>query len=76
MKNKGNGKRFILRKWVVNVLSFILFGWIMFCATTIDSIDLTCYTMYDKILVVWTILALVSFHLLYKFSNVFEYDYE
>lgn len=76
MKNKGNGKRFILRKWVVNVLSFILFGWIMFCATTIDSIDLTCYTTYDKILVVWTILALISFHLLYKFSNVFEYDYE
>ena len=48
----------------------------MFCATTIDSIDLTCYTTYDKILVVWTILALASFHLLYKFSNVFELDNE
>lgn len=74
MNNKR--KKFVLRKWVVKVLSFILFGWIMFCATTIDSIDLTCYTMYDKILVVWTILALVSFHLLSKYSNVFDYNYE
>jgi hypothetical protein len=69
-------KKRVLRKWVVKVLSFILFGWIMFCATTIDSIDLTTYTIYDKILVVWTILALVSFHLLSKYSNVFDYNYE
>lgn len=69
-------KKRVLRKWVVKVLSFILFGWIMFCATTIDSIDLTTYTLYDKILVVWTILALVSFHLLSKYSNVFDYNYE
>ena len=69
-------KKRVLRKWVVKVLSFILFGWILFCATTIDSIDLTTYTIYDKILVVWTILALVSFHLLSKYSNVFDYNYE
>mgnify|MGYP003443770893 FL=1 len=69
-------KKRVLRKWVVKVLSIILFGWIMFCATTIDSIDLTTYTLYDKILVVWTILALVSFHLLSKYSNAFDYNYE
>lgn len=69
-------KKRVLKGWVVKVLSFILFGYIMFCATTIDSIDLTCYTMYDKILVVWTILALISFHLLSKYSNVFDYNYE
>ena len=51
MNNKR--RKFVLRKWVVNVLSFILFGWIMFCATTIDSINLTTYTLYDKILVVF-----------------------
>lgn len=73
MNNKR--KRFVLRKWVVNVLSFILFGWIMFCATTIDSINLNTYTLYDKILVVWTILALISYHLLSKYSNVFDCNF-
>lgn len=68
-------KRFILRKWLERVLQFILFGWIMFCATTIDSIDLTIYTTYDKILVVWTILALVSFHLLSKYTHCFDCNY-
>lgn len=74
MNNKR--KKRVLKNWVVKVLGFVLFGWFMFVSTTIDSIDLTCYTLYDKILVVWTILALVSFHLLSKYSNAFDYNYE
>jgi len=68
-------KRFILRKWFERVLQFLLGGWVFFVATTIDSVDLTCYTTYDKILVIWTILALISFHLLSKYTHCFDCNY-
>ena len=69
-------RKVVLKKWFERVLEFIVFSWIMFCCTTIDSIDLTCYTMYDKILVVWTILAILSFHLLSKYTHCFDYNFE
>lgn len=74
MKNQKRKTKRVLRKWVVNVLSAILFGYIFFCGTTIDSITIEYFGTYDKILLVWTILSLISFYLLSKYSNVFDYQ--
>ena len=60
-----------LRKNIVNVLSIILGSWIVFVATTIDSIG---NKTYDIVLIVWTILAIGSFVLLDKYSNAFDYN--
>lgn len=59
----------MLKNWVVKVLGGILGGYIFFVGTTIDSLG---NKIYDIILVVWTILALLSFYLLKKYSRVFE----
>ena len=59
----------MLKNWVVKVLGGILGGYIFFVGTTIDSLG---NKTYDIILVVWTILALLSFYLLNKYSRVFE----
>ena len=59
----------MLKNWVVKVLGGILGGYIFFVGTTIDSLG---NKTYDIILVVWTILALLSFYLLKKYSRVFE----
>jgi hypothetical protein len=64
-------ERRTLRKNIVNVLSIILGSWIVFVATTIDSIG---NKTYDIILVVWTALAIGSFVLLDKYSNAFDYN--
>ena len=64
-------KKRMLKKWVVKVLGFILGSWIVFVATTIDNV-LENRT-YDIILIVWTALAIGSFIILYKYSNVFDY---
>lgn len=74
MKNQKRKTKRVLRKWVVKVLSAILFGYIFFCGTTIDSITIEYFGTYDKILLVWTILSLISFYLLSKYSNVFDYQ--
>lgn len=74
MKNQKRKTKRVLRKWVVKVLSTILFGYIFFCGTTIDSITIEYFGTYDKILLVWTILSLISFYLLSKYSNVFDYQ--
>ncbi len=65
-------KKRVLREGYRKLFCWVLGLWFLFVATTIESIDLTTYTLYDKILVVWTILALVSFHLLSKYSNTFD----
>lgn len=59
----------MLKNWVVKVLGGILGGYIFFVGTTVDSLG---NKTYDIILVVWTILALLSFYLLNKYSKVFE----
>ena len=59
----------MLKNWVVKILGGILGGYIFFVGTTIDSLG---NKTYDIILVVWTILALLSFYLLNKYSRVFE----
>ena len=64
-------KEKVLKSWLVKVLGWVLGSWIVFVATTIDSIgNKTC----DIILIVWTALAIGSFLLLDKYSNAFDYN--
>ena len=62
-------KRIILKSWLVKVLETIIGSYILFCATTIDSLG---NATYNKILIGWTILSIISFYLLNKYSKVFE----
>lgn len=64
-------KKRVLKSWLVKVLGWILGSWIVFVATTIDSIG---NKTYDIVLVVWTVLAIGSFVLLDKYSNAFDYN--
>lgn len=64
-------KKRVLKSWLVKVLGWILGSWIVFVATTIDSIG---NKTYDIILIVWTALAIGSFVLLDKYSNAFDYS--
>lgn len=64
-------KKRVLKSWLVKVLGWVLGSWIVFVATTIDSIG---NKTYDIILVVWTVLAIGSFVLLDKYSNAFDYN--
>lgn len=64
-------KKRTLRKNIVNVLSIILGSWIVFVATTIDSIG---NKTYDIVLIIWTAFAIGSFVLLDKYSNAFDYN--
>ena len=64
-------KKRVLKSWLVKVLGWVLGGWIVFVATTIDSIG---NKTYDIVLVVWTALAIGSFVLLDKYSNAFDYN--
>ena len=61
----------VLKSWLVKVLGWVLGSWIVFVATTIDSIG---NKTYDIILIVWTALAIGSFVLLDKYSNAFDYS--
>ena len=64
-------KKRVLKSWLVKVLGWVLGSWIVFIATTIDSIG---NKTYDIILIVWTALAIGSFVLLDKYSNAFDYS--
>ena len=64
-------KKRVLKSWLVKVLGWVLGSWIVFVATTIDSIG---NKTYNIILVVWTALAIGSFVLLDKYSNAFDYS--
>ena len=64
-------KKRVLKSWLVKVLGWVLGSWIVFVATTIDSIG---NKTYDIVLVVWTTLAIGSFVLLSKYSNAFDYN--
>lgn len=65
-------KKRVLKSWLVKVLGWVLGSWIVFVATTIDNVLEN--RVYDTILIVWTILAVVSFVLLNKYSNAFDYN--
>jgi len=64
-------KKRVLKSWLVKALGWVLGSWIVFVATTIDSIG---NKTYDIILIVWTALAISSFVLLDKYSNAFDYN--
>ena len=64
-------KKRVLKNWLVKVLGWVLGSWIVFVATTIDSIG---NKTYDIILIIWTTLAIGSFVLLNKYSNTFIYS--
>ena len=71
---KETKKKRVLKSWVQKVLGFILGSWFVWICTTIDTIDLPFnkikgYLIFTSIL---TILSLVSFYLLFKYSNIFE----
>ena len=71
---KETRKKRVLKKGIEKVLSFILGGWVVWVCTTIDTIDLPFkeIKMYLVFTSIFTILALVSFYLLLKYSNIFE----
>ena len=64
-------KKRVLKSWLVKVLGWVLGSWIVFVATTIDSIG---NKTYNIILIVWTALAIGSFVLLDKYSNALDYN--
>lgn len=64
-------KKRVLKSWLVKVLGWVLGSWIVFVATTIDSIG---NKTYDIILIVCTALIIGSFVLLDKYSNAFDYN--
>ena len=71
---KETKKKRVLKSWVQKVLSFILGSWSVWICTTIDTIDLRFdkikgYLIFTSIL---TILSVVSFYLLFKYSKIFE----
>lgn len=65
-------KRFIYKKWLVNILVGIIVGWVSFVAMTIDSLG---NDTYNKILIGWTILTLISVNLLKKHSHIFDEEF-
>lgn len=65
-------KRFIYKKWLVNILVGIVVGWVGFVAMTIDSLG---NDAYDKILIGWTILTVISVNLLKKHSHIFDEEF-
>lgn len=62
-------KKRILKNWVVKVLGGIVASYVMFLMLTIDSLG---NATYNKILAIYSILAIVSYKILNKYSNVFE----
>ena len=71
---KESKKKRVLKKLGQKVLSFVLGSGLFGLCTTIDTIDMPFnqikgYLVFTSIL---TILALLSFYLLLKYSNIFE----
>lgn len=62
-------KKRTLKGWVVKLLGSVLGGYIFFVATSIDNIG---NSNYNTILIIWTMLAIISYCLLSKYSNVFD----
>lgn len=65
-------KRFIYRKWLVNILVGIVVGWVGFVTMTIDSLG---NDTYNKVLIGWTILTVISVNLLKKHSHIFDEEF-
>lgn len=61
-------KRRVFKKWVVELLSVIIVGWLMLCMVTIDNLG---NRNYNIIFIIWTGFAVASTLLLKKYSNLF-----
>ena len=68
MKNKK--RKYVLKKWFEKLNCWNLGLWFMFVATTIDNVLEN--SLYDTVLIVWSLFAIGSFILLSKFTNVFD----
>lgn len=62
-------KKRVLKNWIANILSFVLGSYIMFILTSIDSIG---NTTYNIILLIYSVLAFISYYLLLKYTNRLE----
>lgn len=62
-------KKRVLKNWIANILSFVVGSYVMFILTTIDSIG---NTTYNIILLVYSVLAFISYYLLLKYTNRLE----
>ena len=58
-----------LKKWLERILEGEMIVYTMFIATTIESIG---NTVYDNILIVFTIITFISYYLLNKYSKIFK----
>lgn len=58
-----------LKNWVVKVLGTIVTTYVVFIATTIESLG---NKTYNTILIVYTLLAIISMILLDKYSDVLD----
>lgn len=62
-------KKRVLKNWIANILSFVVGSYVMFILTTIDSIG---NTTYNIILLIYSVLAFISYYLLLKYTNRLE----
>lgn len=71
---KENRKKRVLKTWFKKVLSFILGSWFIWICTTIDTISMPLNQIKGYLLFtsIFTIFALFSFYLLFKYTNIFE----
>lgn len=60
-------RKVVLKSWVENLLSMVLVTYVLFITCTIDSIGNNAYNL---ILLVFTVISIISFYLLKRFSNV------
>lgn len=64
---KMKKRKVVLKSWVENLLSMVLVTYVLFITCTIESIGNNAYNL---ILLVFTIISVISFYLLKRFSNV------
>ena len=67
-------KKRVLKGWFQNLNCYSLGGWFVWICTTIDTIDLPFNQIKGYLIFtsVWTLLAILSFYLLLKYTNLFE----
>lgn len=59
----------ILKNWVVKVLGGIIVSYICFITMTIENLG---NTEYNKIFIIYSLITIISYKILNRYSNVFE----
>lgn len=62
-------KKRILKNWVVKVLGGIIVSYICFITMTIENLG---NIEYNKIFIIYSLITLISYKILNRYSNVFE----